>query len=686
MVDYNMHISREWDRLKCTASALDPSLVGTIQNLIVEPFGDAVHQGPNVLTRAYVVEPCSRHTTEHKVVLKVSSADWVACSCRVGALKVLQTRISLDTDGFWLDATQVGSFLVAVAPLTTETVAEIFSGGFAGWTQAISVMQRQGVPIHVAWQLDCCEDAHAMLRPQQPDLSVVSAPEDLKPSLEDPKPLQLCVDFRERWWMQVALYRPPNIMTFSAPCPPLSRAPRQGGLCTSDGRLLIGVARVLALLEPSVALIEQVEGFGLHPHYPRVLQEFSQAGYDLCWRSTQDLGELLPSSRKRHLMVFRHIRHRELPLCESCAWHPAIMPSLQQAEAILEVPFPLLQEAVPSAEVLAKYLDPHYVPASRATGQRKQSPRRYRLRSKSERVGCMMAQYTQQHKLPDQFLAERGILGQLYCQGDLVRFFTWPEVAVMLGMTRPILLTGRSETDFRLLGNAIAVPHSTLALIQGLHSLGLPDLPTVPEAVASALAARIKRSNATFLPHRQGWIMCNQDQVPEMLAAIMRCPPGPDTFAAGRRVFAEVRLSAPSTAMTVWASASCDLGQLQDHLGCKIVGKDTGPLLRQPIWVQGVPVLTCRGRHHFDLLHAPLSTVLTGDAWYVLQRLAPTTWMEVFAVALHTFQDPTMWPFIVSPVSPSPRRPNFRLCALHALSMRRFLFPSYRSVSRRRCS
>ena len=83
--------------------------MGTLPNLIVEPFGQVQTYDSCVLTRAFIVEPDSPMVTKQKVVLKVSLSDWVACSCRIGALKVLQTRVEMDTDSFLLDTTQVGS-------------------------------------------------------------------------------------------------------------------------------------------------------------------------------------------------------------------------------------------------------------------------------------------------------------------------------------------------------------------------------------------------------------------------------------------------------------------------------------------------------------------------------------------------------------------------------------------------
>ena len=222
------------------------------------------------------------------------------------------------------------------------------------------------------------------------------------------------------------LYSPPQVVTLSAPCPPWSRASRQGGLQTADGRLLLRVSRLVGLLETPVVLLEQVEGFCFHDDYGTIMRSFQEGGFDLLWRATHDLAELLPGSRRQHLMLFRNRKLAHLQQVVHCAWHQAVLPTLEQAGVLFESPWPILKAAVLPQETLDMYMDPAFLPPRRGSASRQQSPAVFRLRGPSDQASCFMAQYGQQHCLPSQFLQDRGLLGCLFCHADRPRFFTPP--------------------------------------------------------------------------------------------------------------------------------------------------------------------------------------------------------------------------------------------------------------------
>ena len=461
-----------------------------------------------------------------------------------------------------------------------------------------------------------------MLQSQQPMSVVVDNPEALVQACQGQEPIQILADFNDLWWLQAALHRPPHIATLSAPCPPWSRASSQAGLNVADGLLSLRAPRLMKLLEVPVVVVEQVEGFCLHPHYAEIMTEWKEANYEVLWKATVDLGEVLPASRRRHLMVLRLEKLSDLPGIVHVAWHQAVLPNLEQAGVILDHPQDILRSSILAPELLAKYLNPAYLPPQPLACRRQQSPRRYRLRDRSGRPGCFLAQYGQQHKLPDPLLRAKGILGTLFCEEGTTRFFSAPEIACMQGLVRPLLFVREASVNYKLVGNSISTPHAMLALTHGLRALNRYSQQP-PTAVAECLKIRACSSNAVFVPCARGWMLCQQAQVNQVLSGLLRHSLVARLLDLDWQPFVTARLSRPNEEVTVHVSAVAKVPDLEAHLGVKAVRPTAGLLLEPTLWMEGIPVLTCSSPKSFNIAEEKLSTVLTGHAWYVIPGSLP---------------------------------------------------------------
>ena len=151
----------EWKRLLRHAKQLSPALVGQIHNFCVRIVGEPSFQDCRVRIQADILAegttPGDDTFDVHAprgVLLILKSADWPMVNAAMGTIKFLQAHVQGQDNHFILDCTNMRSVLVTASTLrddTTLRAAELFGGGFAGWSQAAFPLHRNGVPIHMAW-------------------------------------------------------------------------------------------------------------------------------------------------------------------------------------------------------------------------------------------------------------------------------------------------------------------------------------------------------------------------------------------------------------------------------------------------------------------------------------------------------------------------------------------------------
>ena len=245
---------------------------------------------------------------------------------------------------------------------------------------------------------------------------------------EDQHHWHLQADVEDNWWLAAAQVRPVQVMTVSAPCQPWSRAGSGGGLATADGAAMLRAADICGFLETPLVAIEQVEGFLHHKDYQEVLDGWCKAGYRVIWQETLDLLEVLPVSRKRHLILFAH--------------HSLVCANIRSAPwvpfgVLLDLPQDILRQCLLDESQWEKYMDPWYLPPHSGSG-RPPNPFEYRVKTSASRVGCLVAQYGSQHLLPETTLSSKGLHGQLLQHQGVVRFFSPAEVSLLQGRSGPL--------------------------------------------------------------------------------------------------------------------------------------------------------------------------------------------------------------------------------------------------------
>ena len=234
-----------------------------------------------------------------KVVVRMSLADWFAVGKHAKTLRVLNCPLVGDNGPPVLD-TLLGTAVLATGIVVRNDesirVAELFSGGFMGWGQMVSVLQHHAVPVRLKWALDCNPICARSFVAQHDHAHVVDAHSDHKAALKRQGPAFLNASIREIWWQQWQAKHPADIWCCSPPCQPWSTAGSQQGLHDGDGQLVLSVFSLIEVHQPKLVCIEEVAGFRRHPHFAVVKQIWEDIGYTEIWEQVVDLVDFAPQS------------------------------------------------------------------------------------------------------------------------------------------------------------------------------------------------------------------------------------------------------------------------------------------------------------------------------------------------------------------------------------------------------
>ena len=618
-------VNSSWRSLLETANGLTPWLHGDVRNFLLQTEGEASIHGSVSRIRAFVQSPFSTQAP-CKVVLQLRTADLQVVRRSAGLVKAIQAVLQDESPWPVLDVSGPDAVLVTTVQMDVGEqirVAEVFSGGLAGWSQAIAVLHDAKIPVHTEWTLDWDPQVVKYLQMQKPEVKVLCKPQDLDTLTVDEVP-HLQVDAYETWWMRMQTLRPIQLMTISAPCPSWSGAAKARGLQTREGGLLLQLAGVCGSLAIPLVLIEQVEGFSKHPDFPAVSSAWEEAGYIRRWSNTLDLMDCLPVSRRRYLAVMQHrsCPHSALPLPGE-AWTSAPRMTLAQAEVIFPLPKPIRKPLIPTQEILDKYLDPSLLPKSRARGQALQ-PANYRLRSPHSVATCFMARYGSQDCLPQELLETRGLMGCLFTDHQQVRFFSSAEISAMHGMQNTLWISQDVALNNQVAGNAIAVPHALAALGYALRACGVATRMSISETVALAHHGRLTAANSAFLPLDDGWILCRYDRLRDrLIAALPRMSfRSPLAGQASRlHVFVD-----PEGCQEVTVDMYASLEAVMAHLG--LTPQRDEHCIGDPVQVAELPRVHSCGMHK-DAASNGMTTILTTGGRFVVTARSPLTCLQV---------------------------------------------------------
>ena len=498
-------------------------------------------------------QPCFQQPpdmTKNKVVVRLSYSHWFAVAKHTSSLRLLHCPLLGKSEPPVLDATTGPSVVAAGIPVRTDEcvqVAELFSGGFLGWGQAVSVLHHHHVPVRLRWALDMNPVCGRSFAAQHDAAHIVTFETSTEEHLRSQCPAFLNASILEDWWLAWPARQAADIWCSSPPCQPWSAAGSQQGLHDCDGKLVLRLLSLVQTFQPEILCVEEVAGFRRHPHFPFVKQCWEEAGYAELWHQVLDLIDFAPQSRKRSLIVLvRQDKVADFPRLQGRPVLPK-RPTLGGFDCLLQLCPALAKACCLAPETMAMYFDPYYCPPSRTPG-RQLDMLAQRVITPQGRTNTIMAQYHRQHLLPEAALARGGILGNLFRDVTGLRFLSGPEVALIHCCCSPLFIPADDAELMTIVGNSLSVPQAVIPLALAVSSLQESGSKVDPhQAVHWVLGDRIRASQVSLLPLRDGWVLCRGDQVQEAMHRLRPAAP-----------WGQLPLGAPMTMQLFWVQDDYD--------------------------------------------------------------------------------------------------------------------------------
>ena len=435
--------------------------------------------------------------------------------------RVIQRAASLTVANVWVDMAHDIPMLYAnhaqavVIPdeLTRShaqgffRMGELCSGGFAGWMHAKSVCSCIGVDIRPAFAVEMDLQICQTYAKTWQSAYIVEDRDAFNGTSNTGRYPLFATDLESGWWVSCAGETAIGILAMSTPCQPWSYASTNKGLNTKEGFATVRAFISAFLLRPKIILAEQVATIKKHPHWLLLLQVVERCGYTISFEKIANMATVSPQQRERLLLVMVRKDAYLMPIPSEIRFPNIETKTMIGFQAIQHDLTGFEQNVKIDSEVLAMYLDQRFIPSSSGNKRQKLDVLAYRIRRAYEGCGCIMANYTSQHDLDESKLIEKGLYGTLLQEGDLVRFMSGMECAVLMVPCQNCFIPFDRKEHMKILGNAITGAHAAFILACGLKALGvcLPEIDDPACMVMTTFKHRLHFGNSRVVSCPEGW-------------------------------------------------------------------------------------------------------------------------------------------------------------------------------------
>eukprot|EP00438_Fugacium_kawagutii_P001412 Skav219712 [mRNA] locus=scaffold776:265808:271030:+ [translate_table: standard] len=420
------------------------------------------------------------HDTTHTVRIRISMSQWthvvqgLQSFVLVNARVIQGPRMTLDTtDGY----SGVTPLRLSRDPLGFSMIntIELFAGGFSGWTHALRSLESEGFAFNQFLALDCDLDCAAAYMGSHP-VDRRMGPGDLSWTDDElPGSMFVVADIAQLDWLHLLGTLQIHLAMMSPPCPAWSFASNRAcGLDRADGQIMLEVWGILSLVRPKVIDMENVSTLQQHPHWAEVLDFIDWCDFRIRWNVTLNLNQVLPQNRDRLLLIASCKEDQSLEPHTCIEWPEARPPTLDDSFVIMPPFEPWFAQVLLSDDLCRIYLDPAMLPKSSTPRQAAGAKRTkldvlgYRCKFGPDMASCFLANYGFAHELPQHTIQSGGLYGSLLVRHEGLRFFQPHEIAMLMGATQEVFLPMETRKAFKLLGNAISMPHACIALCNTL--------------------------------------------------------------------------------------------------------------------------------------------------------------------------------------------------------------------------
>lgn len=453
------------------------------------------------------------HDRIHDFVIRFTNVQWEAVARHSDILVATGAK-------FHEGRLQIPSSKGAILPLDRRmlrevfghskslTVAEMFCGGFSGWSYGLQGLVQRGISLHHLWGIDRdadCIKAYSITH--QPHLVGYDADElwtKIRGFHENGKVPHTLIhaDIKDKWWLTLF----PDlieVLVASPPCPPWVVTNDSPGFNRSDGLTLLSMLECIALIRPCIVVIEEVATIMKHAQWPIIQAMIGWANYRVHACHALNLIDHAPQNRNRCIMILvdqlvdlktDHVFDK---------WPVSSSQSLRTYKAILRETSFWHETVTLSKKEFELYNDFRLVPKDATLGGHAKRAMRdlqtYRFRTIDQTAACFMTSYGRPCDIADSLIQKGGLYGSLLHQSGVIRKFATPEIIFLQGAIKRCWVSCNIREAMKILGNSISVAHATWGLINAVKMIYVDPLPkTIDVLFLDIIGDRLHAENFTF--------------------------------------------------------------------------------------------------------------------------------------------------------------------------------------------
>ena len=438
-----------------------------------------------------------------------------------GTLDAAQKKLRLDQDALILHRPEFS------ADFGWDAV-HLFCGAFGGWSQAIKWMSRTKLGIVVGREIFIDYDRDVMeCWAQKYGAKYGTLPLGKIKIWDAALKVGLLGPIDDRSWMHTLFTQVNLIQTASPPCVSWSRGGKKRGIQCTEGWAFVDSILNGFFTQACILTFECADEFRLHPESKLVCELLLFFGYKKIWEQVVTLHNLSDCFRTRWISAWSRCDVPAVPI--ETVFMPKASTKHSWTSDIyrFDLPDSMVEQLRLSPSELAVYSNPEFLPANKRTKKPQTKENTLELRTADARspLPTLCASYSVQHCLQSTHLADRGIFAVLLKDEKHVSFVDPPRWISLLGATEKIILPSKVSVAFKIVGNAIAVPHALLGLLFAFQSTHNTPL-DITDTIRLCWNNRLTAPTSVILAGMDFWtLLPMQEYMNSIKACVMDFPP-----------------------------------------------------------------------------------------------------------------------------------------------------------------
>ena len=385
----------------------------------------------------------------------------------------------------------------------------LFSGGFGGWSQALGWLPKTPLGLTVGREIFVDHDADVMaVWEQKYKIQAKALPIEKMKVWDATLKVGLLGDVKDPSIMHTLTTQVNLLCTASPPCVSWSRGGKQRALQCEEGWAFIDGIVCAFRAQACVLTLECADEFKKDPQAKLVLGLLDFLGYRRIWDQIVTYHHVADCFRTRWLSAWSRSD------IAACPYDVCYTPKSGTKHAWnddmyqFQMPATMIDQLSLSPSEVQFYADAHFLPKSKTSNpdMEPEAVIRARIADPKSPLPTLCASYGSQHLLDPTHLAKRGVFAVLVQENKAIRFVDPPRWIALLGAIEKIVLPVKMSLTFKLVGNAIAVPHALLALLIAFQSVHQKPL-ALSEILQKCWHSRLTQPSAILLAGLDFWTL-----------------------------------------------------------------------------------------------------------------------------------------------------------------------------------